>query len=141
MDYDTYSANDAIGKGTVINDMKKIRNLDCILILHFQNKIVIEIQPFACCVFSKIVYINLNPLLIRHGTSHQTTSVGGAGIGTQSDSDNFGLSNLDSSTALGDSGLIMGPLMNPPGSGIGGGGDDSAIITPNWNQNSKGLGQ
>ena len=116
-------------------------NSDYIFILRLVNEIVTEVQSLACSVSSKIVYINLNPLLIRHGTSHQTTSIGGAGIGTQGDSDNVGISNLDSTTTIGDSGLIMGPLMNPPGSGIGGGGDDSAIITPNWNQNSKGLGQ
>ena len=116
MDYDTYSANDAIGKGTEI---------------YFQLLISIDINIFQYywrpCLFS--VYINLNPLLISHGTSHQSTSVSGAIIGIQNESE------AGDTSIAGDSGLIMGaPIGN---SGNTATGDEQVIITPTWLKSSR----
>ena len=82
------------------------------------------------------VYINLNPLLISHGTSHQSTSASGAIIGIQNETDFSSVGAGDASNA-GDSGLIMGAPIGSCNSGNTAAGDDSAIITPMWLKTSR----
>ena len=75
-----------------------------------------------------VVYINLNPLLISHGKTHQyaQTSVGGGVIGIQNDPEY-----VSDTAATGDSNIV-GASTNV----VAGGGDDSAIIAPTWRQSA-----
>ena len=105
---------------------------------YFQLLISIDINIFQYylrpCLFP--VYINLNPLLISHGTSHQSTSASGAIIGIQNETDFSSVGAGDTSNA-GDSGLIMGAPIGSCNSGNTAAGDDSAIITPTWLKTSR----
>ena len=77
------------------------------------------------------VYINLNPLLISHGTSHQSASVSGAIVGIQNEQE-YTHGNTGDISNTGDSGLIMGAPINTSNPGNTVAGDDSAVITPTW---------
>ena len=124
MDYDTYSANDAIGKGkhtihSIISQLGPVITFIDIINLIWDNFTFL------------LVYINLNPLLISHGTSHQSASVSGAIVGIQNEQDHTSGNTGDISNT-GDSGLIMGAPINTSNLGNAVPGDDSAIITPTW---------
>ena len=75
-----------------------------------------------------VVYINLNPLLISHGKTHQyaQTSVGGSVIGIQNDPEY-----VSDIAATGDSNII-GAATNV----VATGGDDNTIIAPTWRQSA-----
>ena len=73
----------------------------------------------------------MNPLLISHGTSHQSSSVSGAIVGIQNEQDHTSGNTGDISN-IGDSGLIMGAPINTSNLGNAVPGDDSAVITPLW---------
>ena len=151
MDYDTYSANDAIGKG--INKRFNNMLLDfftyCFLNVepNLQSNnifpIKLKIHRFSIQYFPNSdyncfpeVYINLNPLLISHRTSHQPSSVAGTIMGVQGDQEYSGVQG-DINSQSAESGLIMGAPINPLSSGVSVS-DDSATITPNWFKSSSG---
>ena len=69
--------------------------------------------------------------MISRGTSHQSTSVSGAIVGIQSDSE-YASGSVGDPSIAGDSGIIMGAPLNASNLGNTGGGDDPATVTPTW---------